>query len=183
MSASVCKCAVIPYNIVYPFNASTSLPWAFYWTRPPCWAHNGALCVAKKELVRLGWETDSQSSKQLKGKAMKSDDSGFDFFWGGMLWAMHMWTPCSSLLFPQSVKKQQDLLQSRRRANPRSFSMLACRCVTAWHGPLPRSARDQLQGHSAHVSPHLPPFPPHFPHFPSFPPTHPIFHQKFSGKM
>ena len=39
---------------------------------PPFWAHNSAPYMANKHLGMLGWETDSQSSKKLKGEVVKS---------------------------------------------------------------------------------------------------------------
>ena len=39
--------------------------------------------MAKKHLVMLGWETDSQSSKKLKRKVVKSSDIGLELSGGG----------------------------------------------------------------------------------------------------
>ena len=74
---------------------------------PPVWAHDGTLHMAKKGLVKLGWETDSQSSKKLKLKVVKPGEIGLDLAGGG-LGAMQ--TPRNSLVFPQRGKKQQELL-------------------------------------------------------------------------
>ena len=39
--------------------------------------------MPKNHCVMLGWETDSQSSKKLKGKVVKASDIGFDLGSGG----------------------------------------------------------------------------------------------------
>ena len=50
---------------------------------PPFWVHDGALYMAKNELVKLRWESDPQSSKKLKGKVLKAGDIGLDLAGGG----------------------------------------------------------------------------------------------------
>ena len=50
---------------------------------PLVWAHDGTLYMAKKEVVKLGWESDSQSSKKLKGKVLKAGGIGLDLSGGG----------------------------------------------------------------------------------------------------
>ena len=50
---------------------------------PPLWANNGPLHTAKKELVSVGWEMASQSSKKLKGKVVKAGDIGLKLGGGG----------------------------------------------------------------------------------------------------
>ena len=34
---------------------------------PDFWAHDAKLYISKRHLVKLGWQSDSQSSKKLKG--------------------------------------------------------------------------------------------------------------------
>ena len=50
---------------------------------PPFRVHDGALHMAQKEVVKLGQDSDSQSSKKLKGKVLKAGDIGLDLAGGG----------------------------------------------------------------------------------------------------
>ena len=61
-------CEILP--CFHPLNSG------FLMDLAPFWAHDGALYMAQKEVVKLGWESDSQNSKQLKGKVVKAGDIG-----------------------------------------------------------------------------------------------------------
>ena len=50
---------------------------------PLVWAHDGTLYMAKKEVAKLGWESDSQSSKKLKLKVVKAGYIGLNLGCGG----------------------------------------------------------------------------------------------------
>ena len=64
-----CDCDCVPYTPLssFPEPLLCIVP-PLHWMDPPdFWAHDAKLYISKRHLVKLGWQSDSQSSKKLKG--------------------------------------------------------------------------------------------------------------------
>ena len=62
---SVCKCVQVWTRSLHHCKILPCfhpLNLGFLMDSAPFWTHNGALCMAKKEVVKLGWESDPQTN-------------------------------------------------------------------------------------------------------------------------